>query len=344
MANPRFFLMQLSAPARAAVNATVLEAFPEAEVVEVGTMEEAERTAAAAGPELLVLDASASAQVIEGTRIAGRDGLPRWPVIVLGRGASDLAETVPPDDWNPRHLAYVFRAALQQHELLCENLRLRGDMKTVARRFSHDVYTPIGCILTSASVLKVLPSDPGQSREVIVQGIAESATEIFQLVERLSFVLRASADSFAPSEVEMGEVFAAVRNQLEADILKVGATVSTPSSWPKVSGVPQWLKVIWWNLLGNALKHGGPAGQIRIAWSAEDDGQRFSVIDSGAGVKPEMQAELFRPFDQLHRQQRPGLGLAIVHRLTALQGGRCGYYRTLEGGTCFHFTLPPARS
>ena len=46
----------------------------------------------------------------------------------------DLTETVPPEDWNAALLAHVFRATFLQHELLRENLQLRGDLKTIARR------------------------------------------------------------------------------------------------------------------------------------------------------------------------------------------------------------------
>jgi hypothetical protein len=105
-------------------------------------------------------------------------------------------------------------------------------------------------------------------------------------------------------------------------------------------GVPQWLHVIWWNLLHNAFTHGGPGTHVRLAWSPEDDGDRFSVIDPGVGLAPAIEAGLFRPFDQLHTLPAPGLGLSIVQRLVALQGGRCGYERLNDGSSVFYFTLP----
>jgi signal transduction histidine kinase len=116
--------------------------------------------------------------------------------------------------------------------------------------------------------------------------------------------------------------------------------VSQPASWPEVAGVAPWLQVIWWNLLDNALKHGGPSAEIRLAWSRAPDGYRFSVVDRGAGIAPALQAGLFQPFDQLHALRTPGLGLSIVQRLVALQGGRCGYERLADGTSAFFFILP----
>ncbi|HTB80745.1 MAG TPA: HAMP domain-containing sensor histidine kinase [Opitutaceae bacterium] len=282
--------------------------------------------------------------VPEATRMMDGNGLPRWAVVVIGRDATDLAETVPPEEWDARRLARIFRSALGQHELLCENFRLRGDLKTIARRFSHDLYMPVGCIKTSSGVLKILPTNEAQSMTEMIQSIEDSAAEIVELTERVCLVLRATADPSPLVEVEMGEVIAAVLSRLTPDIRKAGATVVSPPSWPKVMGAPKWLQAIWWNLLHNALKHGGPAVQVRIEWSPEAEGHCFSVTDNGAGVAPAVEAKLFRPFDQLHSLHTPGLGLSITQRLIALQGGICGYEKTPEGGASFYFTLPAARA
>lgn len=333
-------MVQLPATARAAVLAGAQEAFPETEIVEVDTTEEAGGREAALGRELLVL--ADSTAVFEATQIMDGSGLPRWAVVVLGRGTIGCVETVPPEEWNSRLLARVFCSALARHELRRENFRLRGDLKTIARRFSHDLYLPVGSIKTSSSVLKILPTNEVQSIAELLQNIDDSSAEIFELTERICFVLRASVDPSPLIEVEMGEVVAAVLNRLAADIRKAGATVVSPSSWPMVTGVPKWLQVIWWNLLSNAVEHGGPAAQIRIAWNPEVNGHRFSVLDNGAGVAPAIEAKLFRPFDQLHSLHTPGLGLSIMQRLVALQGGICGYERMPEGGASFYFILPAA--
>jgi signal transduction histidine kinase len=64
------------------------------------------------------------------------------------------------------------------------------------------------------------------------------------------------------------------------------------------------------------------------------------VSDGGPPLEPGIQGRLFSPFDQLHRRPAPGLGLTIVQRLVALQGGECGYERRPDGSSVFFFTLP----
>lgn len=344
MRNIKFSLIGLPAPAREVTFIAAHEAFPQAEVVEVATVEEARRANGVNGSlELLVLGDSTSVPIIEATQATNDSGLLRWAVVILGRGTSDLAETVPPEEWNPWLLARVFRSALLQHELLRENQRMRGDLTTLARRFSHDLVTPVGCINTSACVLKIIPPEEKQSISAIIQNIEDSSAEISRLIERVSFVVKASADPAVPGEVEMGDVMEAVLDQLEEEIEETGATVQVPPSWPRVAGVPKWLHVIWWNLLSNAIRHGGPAAQIRIAWQPEGKGFRFRVSDGGSGVAPEIREGLFKPFDQLHTLHSTGLGLSIVQRLAMLQGGTCGCEDAPKGGANFYFTLPAAK-
>jgi two-component system OmpR family sensor kinase len=193
-------------------------------------------------------------------------------------------------------------------------------------------------------VLKILPADDAAAIAAIIQNIDDSSAEISMLIERVSLVLRASSYPFDTANVEMGEVVANVLDQLDADIRKANATVKLPTSWPAATGVTKWLEAIWLNLVSNALRHGGPAAQIRIAWTREGAECRYCVYNNGEGISPRMKAALFLPFEQLHTLHTAGLGLAIVRRLISLQGGRCGYEQTPGAETCFYFTLPASSS
>jgi signal transduction histidine kinase len=336
----RLFFVHLSAASRPVSLAAGRAAFPEAEVIEAGTVEEAAQREGACHPELLVLAEPDHASVAGAVQAVDASGRPRWAVVILGRNFTELAETVPPEEWNPPLLARAFRSAVLQHELLHENLRLRGDLRTVAYRFSHDFYTPVGCIFTSAHVLELLPPTETSSFAAMIDNIKESSKEASRLVERICFVLRASADPTGPNLIDMHVVVAAVLKQLEEGIKRNGVTVTEASTWPEVHGVAPWLHVIWWNLLDNAVKHGSPGSEVRVAWSPAEDGYRFSVINPGNGAAPPVSIGPLRPFDQLHGLRAPGLGLAIVQRLVALQGGRCAYGRLADGSSEFSFTLP----
>ena len=331
------YFVSLSAAARDAAETGARLAFPGGEIRAVTSARDiddrnSERCLAVLGNAEAVADLTA--------RTAGAPGC---AIVVLGRDRSDLAETIPPEEWNPPLLARAFRSALLEQELLRENARLRGDLKTVARRVSHDLRTPLGCIYTTSGVFKELPAGDQESILTMAGIIKESSGEISQIIDRVSFVLKASADPIAPSRVDMGGVVASVLTQLAAEMQKADAQIALPSSWPEAAGVATWLQVIWSNLLRNAFQHGGPSAAITIGWTPSDHGFRFSVVDRGRGVAESKISALFSPFEQLHSMHVAGLGLSFVQRLVSLQGGQCGYEQRPGEGTDFYFTLPAAR-
>ncbi len=327
----------LSPTALAVARQAAMLAFPHRAITLLPDLATALASPPAAGPQLLVLADPDGTAVLAAGQILEKNGLPRWAVVVMGPGESDLAEAVPVEEWNPSLLARVFRATLLQHELLWENLRLRGDLKTVARRISHDLRTPVGCIHTTSDMLPELDAASVASMAGVIK---QSSTEISEIIDRVSFLLKASADSYPPTPVKMGQVFEQVQQQLAGEIKRAGAVITPPAHWPEVTGVGPWLYEIWTNLLGNAVKHGGTFPRITITWDCTADEYRFVISDHGPGVPASRLAALFAPFDQLHDVRSSGIGLSIVQRLVTLQGGSCGYEKSERGGSTFHFTLP----
>lgn len=337
MKSSDILFVALSPTALAVARQAAQLAFPHRGITILPDLGAALASPPAAGPQLLVLADPDGTAVMAAGQILEKNRLPRWAVVVMGPGESDLAEAVPVEEWNPSLLARVFRATLLQHELLWENLRLRGDLKTVARRISHDLRTPVGCIHTTSDMLPELDASSIASMAAVIK---QSSTEISEIIDRVSFLLKASADSYPPAPVKMGQVVEQVLRELEADIKKTGAVVTPPAHWPEVVGVGPWLHEIWANLLGNAVKHGGTFPRITITWDCTADEYRFVVSDHGPGVPAGRMPALFAPFDQLHEVRASGMGLSIVQRLTTLQGGSCGYEKSERTGSTFYFTLP----
>ncbi len=223
-----------------------------------------------------------------------------------------------------------------------ENTRLRGDLLTLGRRFSHDLRTPLNCIGTACEAL----GDPAAATDSaeFVQSISDSVAEAAALVARISAVLMATAQPSPLQAVTMEEIVWGALQRLEPRIVKAGASVIRPDTWPAVSGVPGWLDLIWLNLVANSLQYAGAKPRIELGSSQEDGELRCWIRDSGQGVAPARRAGLFLPFDRLHELNAPrGYGLPIVHRLVELQGGRCGYEAEPAPGGTFFFTLPRSR-
>jgi signal transduction histidine kinase/DNA-binding response OmpR family regulator len=104
-----------------------------------------------------------------------------------------------------------------------------------------------------------------------------------------------------------------------------------------------WEKIVL-NLISNAFKFTFD-GEIAVSVRREGSSMLLQVRDTGIGIPRE---ELPRLFVRFHRvegaigrtHEGTGIGLALVHELVKLQGGRIGVESELGRGTTFTVTIP----
>ncbi|MCA9658388.1 MAG: histidine kinase, partial [Myxococcales bacterium] len=134
-----------------------------------------------------------------------------------------------------------------------------------------------------------------------------------------------------PALRERGNAF-----HLEVDPELVDATLDSDASK---------LRQILVNLLGNAAKF-TEGGDVTLRVEAR--GERricFSVVDTGIGVAPELQENIWREFVQADDSSTRvhggiGLGLALVKRLTTLLGGEVTLDSEVGRGATFRVVIP----
>jgi signal transduction histidine kinase len=108
------------------------------------------------------------------------------------------------------------------------------------------------------------------------------------------------------------------------------------------------LRQILLNLASNAVKFTEKGSVTLSCRLMEQTGRgvkvRFSVTDTGIGIRRELQSRLFQPFSQLdasaaRRHGGTGLGLALSRRMVESLGGTIGCESRPGKGSCFYFTL-----
>ncbi|WP_301662875.1 PAS domain S-box protein [Methanoculleus frigidifontis] len=107
------------------------------------------------------------------------------------------------------------------------------------------------------------------------------------------------------------------------------------------------LPVIFMNLIGNAVKFGGPGVTVTVRVEEQDGEVLVSVEDTGPGVPDEVKGKLFRRFERGRAQgSGQGLGLFIVRTLVTRYGGKAWVDDRVRGrpeeGAAFRFTLRKA--
>lgn len=335
-------LVRMNADSLVIVHNAVNRAFPQASFVILDSVDEALNRAPMPGGELLILAGPDDASVAKATKLTDANLLRRWAIVVLGVAQpANGVEIVSQQECNEQVLVRAFQSAVVHHGLLRENERLQNDLRTLAYRISHDLRTPLGGILSTGEVLKELLAELDPSRVPLTKPLFDSADDLGKLVDRVSMLLKASVNPAPKKTLAMGEIVWAVLQRQERQILKTGFVITQPDSWPEVEAVSSWLEAVWGNLLSNALQHGKTTTRIDLGWSQNEGEYGFSVTDDGVGISSEAVGNLFQPFHMLyHTSARKGLGLSIVQRLIELQGGRCVYEPSVNGGACFCFTLP----
>jgi two-component system phosphate regulon sensor histidine kinase PhoR len=137
--------------------------------------------------------------------------------------------------------------------------------------------------------------------------------------------------------VEEGRSLSHGRHSIEADIAP-----------ERLRGAADELRSAFSNLVTNAIRYTPEGGTIRLAWSVDERGGRFSVADTGIGVAPEHLPRLTERFYRIDRSRSretggTGLGLAIVKHVLLRHHGTLDVQSKPGTGSTFTCVFPQAR-
>jgi PAS domain S-box-containing protein len=238
---------------------------------------------------------------------------------------------------------------LAEHSRQAESAnRAKGDFLA---HMSHEIRTPLNGILGMTELALDLPQSPevhealdtikhsGEALLSIINDILDfSKIEAGKLeIEQVPFVL--------PELIR--QTLATLAQTARAKGLELTSTLD-PQAPANLVGDPGRVRQVLLNLIGNAIKF-TERGQVSLGvrMLGQGDGEarlRFAVQDTGIGIPPEKQRQIFDPFSQedasiTRKYGGTGLGLSISSRLVKLMGGRLGLDSTPGAGSTFHFTL-----
>ena len=226
--------------------------------------------------------------------------------------------------------------------------RLKGEFLA---NTSHELRTPLNAIMGFLRlVLDGLCDDPGEEREFL-QNALDSARNLLGLINDLLDSARIEAGSMEVKllEVSVPQVFEAVRKltQLQADQKKLRLSFTPSHGEMIVRADPGKFQQVLVNLVANAIKFTSQGEVLVKARPLPSKGHvRFEVHDTGIGIAPDSQRELFKKFVQgdgstTRQYGGTGLGLAICKNLVEFMGGQIWLTSPGEGrGTTVYFTLP----
>ncbi len=241
------------------------------------------------------------------------------------------------------------RQAEEHRKRLIPELEARNtELERFTYTVSHDLKSPL---VTITGFLGILERDlddgnsDGVSRDVYQ--IRTAASRMQQLLDELLDLSRAGRFVNPPTVVDLGEVAEEAVALLEGQAADIGVTITIDRGMPVVYGDRVRLLQVFQNLIQNGIKFTGDQDdpQVEIGARQQDQEWVISVRDNGAGIKPAYHEKIFGLFDQLEPgQDGTGIGLALVHRIVEVHGGRVWVESDGKGnGSLFSFTLPLGR-
>jgi len=216
---------------------------------------------------------------------------------------------------------------------------------------SHELRTPLNAILGYARMVKSGIVSPERTLKA-VDTIERNATSLTQIVEDVLDVSRIIAGKMRLN-VQPVQLPRIIRDSVEAfgpAAEAKGLRIETifDAHPPAVSGDPERLQQVIWNLISNAVKFTDRGGTIRVVLESTDRELTLTVSDTGVGIEPAFLPHMFERFRQAdggttRERGGLGLGLGIARQLVEMHGGTIHAHSAgLGKGAAFTVRLPSA--
>jgi PAS domain S-box-containing protein len=193
---------------------------------------------------------------------------------------------------------------------------------------SHELRTPLNAIVGWSHLLRTGQLDESQrvrAIEVIDRNAKAQSQIVADVLDVSRIVMGKLRLDVHPVELEtvVEEAVDTLRPAAAAKEIQIETALSPGA---RVSGDPDRLQQVVWNLVSNAIKFTPSGGHIRASLRQVDGHVEVVVEDSGAGIRPDFLPHVFERFRQSDSSSTRahgglGLGLALVRHIVELHGG-----------------------
>ena len=155
-------------------------------------------------------------------------------------------------------------------------------------------------------------------------------------------ILEMNRQLFAPLDL-LNHVVARFSQQVEQKQIKL--ETESDGTLPQIQADEVRMMQCLGNLVSNALRHTAPQGEVRLSAGVSGSRMRFSVADTGEGIRPEDLGRVFERFyrgeqSRFGREGESGLGLAIAKAFDQAHSGKIWAESVLGQGATFVIELP----
>ena len=251
-----------------------------------------------------------------------------------------------------RHLGVASDITLQKNaqEEALEKRRqadvANEELRAFSYAMSHDMKSPS---TTLTMLLEQLKDEHWSSLDAdgrkLLDFSLQTTTRMRDLVEDVLKFTMVVGEQLQLGHVDLQPIVEDVIDDLKGDIEACDAKIIV-NRLPAVQGSELYLRILFQNLIANAIKYRKPSVKPSISIGCRDSEDEkmtdLFVTDNGIGIASEHHEKIFGMFERLHmRKEYPGsgLGLAICKRIAVNHGGDITVKSNLDSGSEFCVSL-----
>lgn len=220
--------------------------------------------------------------------------------------------------------------------------RANSDLEQFISICTHDLQEPLSTIRFGSDVLqKIYADNLDEKGKKYINYIKEASTRLSDQIKALlehSKIGRSGEKKL----VNTKELVDVVKYDLDKRIRDTGAKINC-GDLPTINGYEVELRLLFQNLISNAIKYTPSTRKPEVRISAYQEGEFwiFSVVDNGMGISKEDQARIFTIFSRVKNNTKDGTGVGLAHveKIVNLHNGTI-WVDSQEGvGSSFYFKL-----
>ncbi|WP_198045823.1 hybrid sensor histidine kinase/response regulator [Novosphingobium aquimarinum] len=255
------------------------------------------------------------------------------------------------DEVGLRSLATTIQRSYEQLLIsTADRAKVLSDSKTMfLANMSHEIRTPLNTLIGLSHLLESTDLNADQSDIVAKMRVAGRSllTTVNDVLDRTKLDAQEMVLEHVPYSLTelLRDLHSLVEPQIGTKPIELDVAAA-PEIPPYLLGDPSRLHRVLLNLLTNAIKF-TDKGTVKLLAELDESETRLriSISDTGIGIKPEFQGELFAPFAQAdtsttRRFGGTGLGLSISRDLVRLMNGDISMVSEPDKGCTFMVDIP----
>ena len=218
-----------------------------------------------------------------------------------------------------------------------------GQQRFIANA-SHELRTPLAVMRATVDVVLDNPDSTPADLRGMATDVRAAVDHAEHLIAALLILARNERGLTVHDEVDFATVAEDILETVGLGDRRVHATLEPAV----ISGDQVLVERLVANLVDNAVRYNGAAGDIWISTSTVAGRSHLTVANTGPLITPADADRIFQPFQRLNDDRAShegfGLGLTIVASIAAVHGGIATARPRDDGGLSITVTIPSAGS